>query len=142
MFLGLGSLTTFIFYQWTVRCTSGGTIFASLVALCLILGSLGTVSFLILRLSRTPEGLEQLFNEESTYARRWSSLYNTFKETKINFLAWNLSAAFVRRVIIGFGQHSGLAQNILLLLFELGVCIGQSQCPNILGYAKVSGRFV
>jgi hypothetical protein len=124
MALGLGSLTTFIFYQWTVGCTSGATIFASLVALCLIIGSLGIVSFLILRLSRTPEGLEQLFDKESTYARRWSSLYNTFKESKLNFLAWNLSAALVRRIIIGFGQHSGLAQNILLLLFELVVSIG------------------
>jgi hypothetical protein len=67
-------------------------------------------------------------------------LYNTFKESKLNFLAWNLSAALVRRIIIGFGQHSGLAQNILLLLFELVVSIGQSQCSNIPAYAKYSGE--
>jgi len=123
MYLGLGSLTTFIFYQWTQRCTAGATTFASVVALFIIIVSLSVVTSLILRLARSPEGIQQLYNKQSTSARRWSSLYCTLKETKINFLVLYLLAALIRRAIVGFGQNSGLAQNILLIIFESAMCI-------------------
>lgn len=125
MSLGLGSLTTFIFYQWTQRCVAGSTGFASAFALLVVIGSLCVVTFLIMRLARTPEGLQQLYSKQSTSARRWSSLYSTLKDTKINFLVLSLSAALIRRAIVGFVQKSGLAQNILLIIFESAMCIGE-----------------
>jgi hypothetical protein len=124
MNLGFGSLITFVFYQWTQQCAAGATVFASVTALFFILGSLAFVTFLILRTAKRPGGIEQLFTIESTYARRWGSLYSTLKETQLSFVLVLLAAAFIRRIIIGFGQKSGLAQNILLILLELAMFIG------------------
>jgi hypothetical protein len=125
MAVALGSLATFAFYQWMQPCTSWLTIFLSVGILVFILSTLGTASFLILRISQTPDGIQRLYSKDHTYARRWGSMYNMLNERQLYFAAILWIVALIRSAIVGFGQGSGLAQVIALIIVELNLCISE-----------------
>jgi hypothetical protein len=123
MVVVLGALATFAFYQWTQPCTSWLTFFLSVGILVFILSTLGAASFLILRISRSPDGIQRLYSKDHTYGRRWGSMYNMLNEGQLYFAAILWIVALIRSAITGFGQSSGLAQVIALIIVELTLCI-------------------
>jgi hypothetical protein len=124
MTLALSALATLAFYQWMQKCTSGVTAFLSATALIIVLCTLGGVSFFILRISRRHDGLQVLFNQYSTYARRWGTLYDTLHEGSLYFVAPLLVIVLARSAITGFGQGHGLVQVCTLIGLDIVVCIG------------------
>jgi hypothetical protein len=140
MNLGLGPLTTFAFFQWTQKCISSASAFISAAAFLMCFGSLGLVTFLILRLAFRPGGLQQLFSKQSTYGRRWGSLYNVLHESKVSFLIALVLAAFIRSAIVGFG-HSGASQVATLIVLESAMGFGEPPLRRVHAMACVHGVF-
>jgi hypothetical protein len=125
MTLALSALATLAFYQWTQRCTSGVTAFASATALIIVVLTLGGVCFFIRRIAQRPDGLTVLFNQDSIYGRRWGTLYNMLHEGSLYFVAPLLIVVLVRSAITGFGQHHGLVQLCALIVLDLIVCVSE-----------------
>jgi hypothetical protein len=125
MTLALGTLTTFTFYQLTQKCVSAVTAFACASALILTIGSLALVVSLVMRLASTPDGIDHLFTKGSSYARRWGSLYEVLDHHRIFFMIPILAVVVMRSAAIGFGQRSGLAQVIAIIVLELITCTGE-----------------
>jgi Transient receptor potential (TRP) ion channel len=123
--LALGTLATFAFYQWTQRCVSGLIFFLSASIFALVLLTLAGTSFFLLRISRTPDGSFKLFSKDYTYIDRWGSLYDTMSERRIPFVIATWSIVIIRSAIVGFGQHNGLAQVIVLIVVDLIFCAGE-----------------
>ena len=124
MSLGLGPLAVFGFNQWTQRCTSPVTAFISVTAVLFTIGSLGFVTFLILRLTRRPDGIELLFDKHGVYAPRWGALYEVLHDSKVFFVVPLLVVVIIRSAIVGFGR-SGLSQVATLIVLESLLCIGE-----------------
>ena len=124
--LALGTLATFAFYQWTLRCASALTFLFSASILVLLLLTLGGASFFLLRTARTPEGREKLFSKDHTYVHRWGSLYDTMSEEKIYFAVGLWVIVIIRSAVIGFGQGNGLAQVACLIVVDTLFCFGET----------------
>jgi hypothetical protein len=88
--------------------------------------TLGMVCLFILHIAYRPNGHSMLFDQDSTYGRRWGSLYNTYREGSLAFVGIFLIVMLARSVITGFGQGHGLAQMCALLAVDLIVCISES----------------
>jgi hypothetical protein len=125
MTLALGTLTTFTFYQLTQKCLSSVTIFACVSALVLTIGPLAFVVFLIIRLASKPDGIQHLFSKESTYARRWGSLYDVLDHNRILFMIPLLAVVVIRSAVVGFGQRDGMGQTVTIIVLELVTCVGE-----------------
>lgn len=131
--------------QWTQSCTSRLAAFLSASALIIILTNLGIVTFFILRLAARPGGSAWLFSNDTSYGRRWGTLYNTLSETTVYFVAPFLVFVIARSAITwvlhiylgranwfskllrnsGFGQGHGLAQVIAMLAVELIMAVSE-----------------
>ena len=96
----------------------------SAVAFAMAFGSLAFVSFFILRLASRPNGIEQLFSQQTTYGRRWGTLYDVLHETRVFWIVPELLAALTRSAIVGL-VHSGVVQLGVLIALELGMCLGE-----------------
>jgi Transient receptor potential (TRP) ion channel len=94
----------------------------------LILLTLGGTSFFLLRVARTPDGLQKLFSKDYTYIDRWGSLYDTMSERKIPFVIAIWVIVIIRSAIVGFGQNNGLVQVVVLIVVDLLFCVGE-HCP-------------
>jgi hypothetical protein len=125
MTVALGALTTFTFYQLTQKCMSASTVILCISALLLTIGTLGFVVFFILRLASTPDGIQRLFTRDSSYVRQWGSIYDALDHKRIYFVIPILGIVVMRSAVVGFGQHSGLAQAIVIVLVELIACAGE-----------------
>jgi len=110
--------STKIIVQWTQKCTSAVTAFASAVSLAIIVGVLGLVTFLIILMATRPDGKTQLYTKSGTYARRWGALYNVLHHDRVIFLVPLLGLVLARSAIVGFGQGSGIIQVIALIVLE------------------------
>jgi hypothetical protein len=84
--LALGTLTTFSFYQWSQPCTSPLVAFLAASAVAIVFASLSIVAFLILRVSSRADGIAYLFSKETSYGRKWGTMYNMLAEARIWFL--------------------------------------------------------
>jgi hypothetical protein len=125
MTLALGALTTFTFYQLTQKCISAITAFACASALILTIGTLGCVVWFILRLASRPDGIQRLFTHGSPYVRQWGTLYDALDHKRLSFIIPILGIIVLRSAVVGFGQHSGMAQAIIIALFESIACVGE-----------------
>ena len=123
--MALGTLATFAFHQWTQKCTSGLTFFLTTSVLAFALLTLGLTSFLILRISKRPDGLPKLFAKDSIYGRRWGSMYDTLNERHLYFAVVLWVIAIIRAAITGFGQSNGLAQVVAMTVLQLAVCTSE-----------------
>jgi hypothetical protein len=123
--VALGALATFAFYHWTQRCTSWLVFLLSAGVLAFILLTLSTTSFFILRISKKPGGLQQLFSQDHSYGRRWGSMYDTLNEGQLYFAVALWMFVLIRSAITGFGQSNGFAQVVTLIVVEFVVCISE-----------------
>jgi hypothetical protein len=126
MTLALSALATFAFYQWTRPCTSAVTAFVSTTALVIVILTLSTIYFFILRIARRPDGagLAALFDGDSMYGRKWGTLYNTLHEGSLLFVGPLLVVVLARSAITGFGQGHGGIQVFVLVGVDIVVCAG------------------
>jgi len=140
LLVALGTLATFAFHQWTQKCTSGLTFFLTTSVLAFALLTLGLTSFLILRISKRPDGLPKLFAKDSIYGRRWGSMYDTLNERHLYFAVVLWVIAIIRAAITGFGQSNGLAQVVAMTVLQLVVCttLFKFQPYYSRGYNRVS----
>jgi hypothetical protein len=124
MFVALGSVIVFGPYQLTQRCISPVTAFITASALVLTIGSLGFALFFIIRLARRPGGVEQLYDDDGPYARKWGALYLMLKQKSVTFAALVMSLVIMRGVAVGLGQKNGLAQAAAVIALEVIMCFG------------------
>jgi Transient receptor potential (TRP) ion channel. len=128
----LGTLATFAFYQWTQKCTSGLTFFLSTSVLAFALMVLGFTSYYILRVSKRPGGLKDLYAKDGIYGRRWGAMYETLNDKHLYFAVALWVIAIIRGAITGFGQSSGLAQLVTMTVVQSIFCIGKHSNWNSL----------
>jgi hypothetical protein len=131
MTLALSTLATLSFFQWTQKCTSGVTYFASAMALFLIIGLLVVVSFLIIKVSLQPSGLEDLYQRDGRYVRRWGSMYDALNEKRIFFVLLLVGLVLIRSAVVGFGQGSGITQVIAMIAVEGVTAVGETSEPTL-----------
>jgi len=124
MNLAIGSLATFGFWQWTLSPNSAARSILSAAAFIIVILTLSTVVFLIVKLSHRPGGMQQLFNAKSSYGRRWGTLYDTLHENSVIYVIPLTGVVILRSAIIGFGQKSGLVQSGALIFLETVIFLG------------------
>ncbi|TFK21218.1 hypothetical protein FA15DRAFT_707425 [Coprinopsis marcescibilis] len=107
-----GTVATFAFYQFQIPCPSTIPLVLSIVEFCVILLALLTVSTLITR-AASKYGIAKLYSteeEESVYARRWGSLYSSYKPNYFKYFMADYLWVMSRSAIIAFAQYRGLIQ--------------------------------
>jgi Transient receptor potential (TRP) ion channel len=117
--LALGTLATFAFYQWTQVCVSRLTFFLSASVLVFVILVLAFPSFFIWRISKKPDGLQRLFSADHTYVHRWGSMYDKLAAGQVYFSVAVWTVVLLRSAITGFGQRSGVAQVVSLIIVDL-----------------------
>lgn len=119
--LGLATpLTTFIFYQWTLRDSWLSVLF-SVISLLALSAAIIYPSVRTCQLVRndSPSALYR----PSRHFSRFSSLYARYRQERYWFFIPVLSAVVLRSIFIAFAKSSGPAQVALMIVVELGLVL-------------------
>jgi len=76
-------------------------------------------------MSTSKDGTGKLFNKDTTYGRRWGTMYDVLSDQRVPFSVALWVIVLIRSAITGFGQRSGFAQVIAMMTLEIVVCIGK-----------------
>lgn len=112
-------ITTFSIYQLCLG-KQASIISRVFAALAFAFISVLIPAGLLFKISRTPTG--KLYDATRTLLSL-GPMYNVYVEEKQMFRVFPLAASLITGVVVGAGQHSGLAQGIILTLVELAMLI-------------------
>ena len=126
MGFSIGPLSKFTFWEWS---HDGGALLRPIlcsIGFAIVFLSLMTITILIFKISRQPNGLQQLYDSQHPYQLRWGVLYNNFLDGCITYLLLFTAITLFKSIVVGFGQRNGLAQVIALIMLEIIAFFGLS----------------
>jgi hypothetical protein len=120
-------MVIFCLWELTQRDSAGAVVLAVFFFFS-IMGILGWASFKVIRLAQHSVMMHKnpayILYSNPAALNRWGFLYVQFKASAYYFIVPLLAYFLIKAVFIAFGQKSGLAQAIALVIIELAYLIG------------------
>lgn len=124
--VGFPQMTILSLWEFTRR-DSPATIVLAVVMLLMVCGLLGWAAFKVIRLAQRSVAIHKnpayILYSDAAALNRWGFVYIQFRATAYYFIVPVLIYMFVKACFISFGQNSGTAQGILLLIIELAYLV-------------------